>query len=385
MFFTKLIDRKKKIINLLQDKCIIKFSEQITYYLTVLDDKTLIINTSNSYRNMYYGGKTLLYNIENKTYKEMITGMNTISHNFTLIKNISSKEIWGVGGCGKKTKHNYCNGVYLLYSKDNMKTWSLHSNIIPAKKSKGWNPNGDSAFDSNITCFYSNILKKYLLFTRYNIGGGSRGIQVFTSSHFKRNWDNGTLCKIDTYKKKENYYMNKIIEVPEYNIFIMVAPFSDINYRSKSGLKILVSKNVIDWYDCGVFKEADIVDKHTSTPNIQPVDLSVKGNKLTIWYHDNYFSKENSTLYRIDVDIQNFIGCVIDKEEFTTDIIIKSLKIKLNCETNNNSNIEITINNKKYSINSNNVIELDDTIILNNSYSIKWHFSNAVVYGYEFI
>jgi hypothetical protein len=386
MFITYL-NSKKKINSNKKEEFITTLNSKISYYLTILDKKTLIINTSNSYRNMYYGGKTILYNIHDNTSKKIITKMNTISHNFTLIKNIKSKEIWGVGGCGKRNSndYNYTDGIYLLYSKDNMNTWNVFGNIISDKESKGWNPNGDSIFDSNITCFYSNILNKYLLFTRYNIGGGSRGIQVFTSDNFKKKWDNGKLCKINTYIKKENYYMNKIIEIPEYNIFIMVAPFSDINNRSKSGLKILISKNAVDWYDCGLLKEANQVDKHSSTPDIQPVDITINKNKLSVWYHDNYFSKEKSNLYKIDFDIQNFIGYIIKNEQLTNDIKIKTLKIKLNCEINPKSKVNVTINNKKYTMNSKNIIELDNNINLNEIYSINWDFNNIVVYGYEFI
>ena len=217
--------------------------QRVNYYLSILEDNTLISNTSNSFRNMYYGGKTILINTKNNNTTEIINNMNTISHNFTLIDNLKSKEIWAVGGCGKRNRKNYTDGIYLLYSKNNMRSWSLYGNIIVAKATKGWNPKGDSTFDSNITSFYSNILKKYVIVTRYNIGGGSRGLQVFTSNHFKRKWDNGNLCKINTYQLKENYYMNKIIEIEKYGIFIMIAPFSDLKRRSKSGLKFLLRFN----------------------------------------------------------------------------------------------------------------------------------------------
>ena len=385
MFFIEHINSKKKINEHLNENFITQVNESITYYLTVVDDNTLIINTSSSYRNMYYGGKTISYSLEDHKKKVLIKDMNTISHNFTLIKNHESKEIWGVGGCGRLLKKDYTDGIYLLYSKNNMKSWKMHNNIIVAKRTKGWNPKGDSAFDSNITCFYSSILKKFLLFTRYNIGTGSRGIQVFTSSHFKRGWNKGKLCHIDTYKKRENYYMNKIIEVPEHKVFIMVAPFSDLKKRSDSGLKVLVSKNTIEWYDCGLVKKADIVDDHSSTPNIQPIDLVLKDDILTIWYHDNYFSKEKSNIYKINVNIQNFIGCILDKKELTTQTWIKTTKIKVNCEMKPTTSVKITIDKKDYFMDKDSIIELDNSLVLNNKYKILWSFNDIIVYGFVFV
>lgn len=385
MFLTEHINCKKKIKEDLGEKFITQVNESAIFYLTVVDDNTLIINTAPSYRKMYYGSKTISYSLDDHKKRVLIKDMNTISHNFTLIKNHESKEIWGVGGCGKRNKKDFTDGIYLLYSKNNMKSWKMHNNIIVAKDTKGWNPNGDSTFDSNITCFYSTILKKYLLFTRYNIGGGSRGIQLFTTSHYKRGWDKGKLCHIDTYKIRENYYMNKIIEVPEHKVFIMVAPFSDLKKRSDSGLKVMVSKNAVEWYDCGLVKKARVVDKHTSTPNIQPVDLILKGDILSIWYHDHYFSNEKSNIYKINVNIQNFIGCIFDKKQLTTETLIKTSKIKVICEMKPTSSVKIIINKKDYSMDKNGIIELNDSNTLNETCKILWNFNDVIVYGFTFV
>jgi hypothetical protein len=383
--------------------CEIPYS--VNYYLTHLDNNQLIVNTANSYQNMYGGGRTAVLNYQpNKGSKGNIVFKDRggVSHNFTIIKNnkTTDKTIWGVGGCGKNTKMKaglqYYDGIYLLYSKDNMKTWKDHGLIINADDAKGWNPRGDTNFDSNITCFYSEILKKYLLFTRYNIGGGSRGIQVFTSENIKHGWDNGKLCKIDGYSKKENYYMNKIIELVEYKLFLMVVPFSDLERRNPTGTKVLLSKDAIHWQDCGLLFESKVVCKHSSTPKIQPVGIDCKSDhKIDLLFHDNYFSKNPSTLFSYKVDISKFIGYAIKKEfVYKEKFKIKTHHIKIECDfhndnDNNNDNksyVKLQYNDQVYHLDmQSKIIQLPASFTKNKGYRFVWLFKNVTVYSYLFV
>lgn len=364
--------------------------QKVNYYMSLDENNNIISNTSNSYRNMYYGGKTLLINSKNGDTKEIITNMNTVSHNFTLINNLKSKEIWGVGGCGKRNKKNYTDGIYLLFSKDNMKSWKSYGNIIVAKNTKGWNPRGDSNFDSNITAFYSDILKKYVIITRYNIGGGSRGLQLFTSKHFKRGWDNGRLCKINTYNIKENYYMNKVIEITKYGIFIMVAPFSDLKRRSKSGLKFLISSDLINWIDCGLLMESNAVIKHSSTPDIQSVGIrfNEKTDRLSIFYHDNYFSGTPSTIFKMECDINSLLSVSFTKKILIVEPIITSRTMKIGASkfiTSKPSSITVEINKTKLIMDDKNTIKLPNSIELNKKTKIKMTIVNSKISGFNFI
>lgn len=364
--------------------------QDVNYYLSILSDGKIITNVSNSFGNMYYAGKTLLINPSDGKTNEMIKGMNTISHNFTLIDNHTSKEIWGVGGCGKRNKKNYTDGIYLLFSKDNMKSWKLYDNIIFAKNTKGWNPRGDSTFDSNITSFYSNILKKFIIITRYNIGAGSRGFQVFSSNHFKRGWDKGVLCKINTYQLRENYYMNKVIEIEKYKIFLMVAPFSDMKRRSKSGLKILISYNLVNWIDCGILKEAKAVESHSSTPDIQPVSVKFnsKTNIISIFYHDHYFSKTPSTIFKMDCDINKVLSVIYRKKIIPVNIEFLTRMIKFNFtsyDSEQTTQIVLELDGNKYEINKQNTIELPNSIELNKKYKCLITIHNAIFSGFSFI
>lgn len=365
--------------------------QKVNYYMSLDENNNIISNTSNSFRNMYYGGKTILINSKNSDTKEIITNMNTVSHNFTLINNLKSKEIWGVGGCGrKKTKSKFTDGIYLLFSKNNMKSWKSYSNIIVAKATKGWNPRGDSNFDSNITAFYSDILKKYVIITRYNIGAGSRGLQVFTSKHFKRGWDNGRLCKINTYNIKENYYMNKVIEITKYDIFIMVAPFSDLKRRSKSGLKFLISSDLINWIDCGLLMESNAVIKHSSTPDIQSVGIQFneKTDRLSIFYHDNYFSGTPSTIFKMECDINSLLSVSFTKKTLIVEPIITSRTMKIgasNFITSKPSSITVEINKTKLIMDDKNTINLPNSIELNKKTKMKMNIVNTKISGFNFI
>ena len=376
--------------------CEIPYS--VNYYLTHLDNDQLIVNTSNSYQNMYVGGKTAIFDYKTNKSNFLFKDRGSVSHNFTIVENNKAKDktMWGVGGCGKVARADegleYYNGIYLLYSKNNMKTWKDHGLIINADDAKGWNPRGDTNFDSNITCFYSEILKKYLLFTRYNIAGGSRGIQVFTSENIKHGWDNGKLCKIDGYSKKENYYMNKIIELVEYKLFLMIVPFSDLDRRNPTGIKVLLSKDAIYWQDCGLLFESKVVCKHSSTPKIQPVGINCKSNhKIDLLFHDNYFSKNPSTLFSYEVDISKFIGYAIKKEfVFKEKFKIKTHHIKIECDFHNENNsksyVKLQYDDQVYHLDmQSKTIQLPESFIKNKSYRFVWLFKNVTVYSYLFV
>ena len=88
-------------------------------------------------------------------------------------------------------------------------------------------------FDSNIVCFYSLILKKYILFCRANIAINHRGTQMTTSSNLIE-WSPFTLLKMNNFVRGQNNYMFKCIEIFEEKILFALTPFTDLNGKKKT-------------------------------------------------------------------------------------------------------------------------------------------------------
>ena len=111
--------------------------------------------------------------------------------------------------------------------------------------------------------FLFNIIKKNIcFFARYNSGKEERNIQVFKSNDLIK-WDQGTICHINTFATRHNYYMNKIIEIPNHKLFLAIMPFSDmLSKKAKSpGIKALLSYDAINWFDYGLILKSEGVLK----------------------------------------------------------------------------------------------------------------------------
>lgn len=315
--------------------------DSVSFYFTKFNNDLIFYNVAGTYEGfqMYWNSASVLYNLETKKRKLIFKGKDTISHNFTPIMNDihRKKKYYAVGGCGKKGKwarqshRKYKKGIYLLESTD-LENWDIVRLILDGDSYKGWNPvHHESIFDSNIECFYSQILKKYVLFTRYNYGVGSRTIQMITSPNYT-DWDSGKLCKIDTFKPYDNYYMCKILEIPSLKLFFMVSPFSilrpplELIWKGKVnleemefvyGFKFLISKDGVEWKDCGLMAHIPHAMKHDATPVMQPTTLRlINDYEVELEYHDLYFTKQPSTIYRNVIDIRRLVGIKIKDTTF---------------------------------------------------------------------
>lgn len=341
---------------MMEKEKVMQCKHKVTFYFTKYNDSLMFYNTAGTYEGnqMYWNSETVLYNLNEHSRKTILRGKDTISHNFTPIMNDPNKKrrYYAVGGCGKKGEkarepdHHYKKGIYLLESND-MYNWKIVDLIIHGDKYKGWNPvNRESIFDSNIECFYSKILKKYLLFTRYNYAVGSRTMQVITSPDYN-NWDGGQMVNIDSYKRYDNYYMYKIMEIPSLNLFMMVSPFSvlrpplDLIHKGKVnleemdfiyGFKLLLSRDAVNWKDCGMMAHIPAAMKHDATPVMQPTSFRmVDKYTVELEFHDLYFTKQQSTIYRSMIDLRNFIGVQFsDTTIFNKKVRIRSPRMKIN-------------------------------------------------------
>ena len=238
---------------------------------------TIIKNNNNKY-DIYIGlghakkGHTVL--LKNKKFPIKIYKIsdekNTIvtrflcAHNFTVFYTKDNK-LYGLGGQIKNQKpwnvSKYKSGLYLFKYEKN--EWVQDKNPIISLD----NCPSDCIisieekapeFDSNICCFYSKILKKYLLFGRANIKRGCRSTQLTTSIDLKK-WSPFKLLNIDTFKIGNNNYMFKCIEIYKHKLFFALTPFTDkpIN-PSEHYIKKLISYDSINWKDFGILKNVKV-------------------------------------------------------------------------------------------------------------------------------
>ena len=269
-----------------------------------------LIKNDNKY-DIYIGigsaqkGKTVLIKNQNLPVKKekILDKKNTIitkglsAHNFTVFYSKDNK-LYGLGGQIKNQKpwnlSKYKSGLYLFKYENNK--WVQDKNPIISVN----NCPSDSIisieekapeFDSNICCFYSKILKKYLLFGRANIKRGCRSTQLITSENLIK-WTPFNLLNIDTFKKGNNNYMFKCIEIYEHNIFFGLTPFSSKNKNPHEHyIKKLISNDAINWKDCGILKDVDICDDEIHL-NIHIAEIFFEKDILEIVLLENVYIKD---------------------------------------------------------------------------------------------
>lgn len=272
-----------------------------------------------------------------------------ISHNFTLFEhnnsyfglggiNLNQSPFNGKGfvkpGSSEKEIANFNkitkSGIFLLKSK-NLKDWQFVQNLPILDKNnilKSYCGIEDKCglFDSNICCFFSKIVNKFILYTRANIRIGCRFIQYATSDNMI-DWSEFNLINddsfikpctiIDTTKRKkqwlfrkktsenssfDNYYMFKCCELYNLKIFFALVPYTNKWYKpDQKYIKKLISFDSINWISCGKLVDTDLHtdDKHINT---HIAEIRYSDNKLSIFLlEDCYQNKPYITRYKFNI------------------------------------------------------------------------------------
>jgi len=193
-----------------------------------------------------------------------------IVHNFTVFKDKYLKKYYGIGGQIRNQppfndfKRN--NGIFLFTFLNNK--WIKINNNKPIISINNLPKNAIISiekkapeFDSNIVCFYSLILKKYVLFCRANIARNHRGTQMITSSNLIE-WSPFSLLKINTFVRGQNNYMFKCIEIFEEKILFALTPFT--HNLKENCVKKLISFDFTNWIDIGKLCNGELAsdEKH---------------------------------------------------------------------------------------------------------------------------
>ena len=286
--------------------------------------------------NTHYTCFTRVYKLDNNfnviNKKIIFKEPGHISHNLSIFKSKDRKHLYAIGGKNRNQepwndhlKKNYKIGVYLLKSTNTYK-WKIINNnkpIIYDNYPKNGVINFEEKyplFDGNICCFYSRILKKYILYSRANIQRGIRFVQYTTSNNLI-DWTEFKLIKSNNFnEKKNNYYTFNCIEIFDFNIFFALIPYTnDLDKPTEYSVRKLVSSDGINWIDKGVLFYGEPIDSTNLTRcNTHVAGIFYKKNdkKLYIFLHHYYNSDKCS------INLYNFN---VNKSSDLNDIFIKNI------------------------------------------------------------
>ena len=282
-----------------------------TRYPTILKENKkyiLILNQGHKHK-----GYTELFKFKEKEKnykfiesKKILDNKCCISHNFTIIKDKEKDIYYGIGGKNSnQPPWNYNNkkyypGIYLLKSYD-LLNWTFvkkepiinldYPNNAIYTNSPHPEPKGP-LWDSNICCFYSKLLKKYILYVRANLRPSIRFVQQITSNDLI-NWTNYKKINVDTFDEyNNNFYMFKVVELEDKKIFFALTPFTDKpNNPTELYIKKLISYDSINWFDYGNLINGDLMDWNTSRMDIHVADILYENNTLKIFLQFGYSCK----------------------------------------------------------------------------------------------
>ena len=309
-----------------------------TRYPTIIKNKKkyyLILNQGHKHK-----GYTELFKIKKKNNnyqiiekKVILKDKYNISHNFTIIKDKEKNIYYGIGGKNRNqepwnetVKKNYC-GIYLLKSKD-LLNWTFVRNqpIIDLKYPKngifGFEKKGP-LWDSNICCFYSKLLKKYILYIRANLKPHIRFIQQITSNDLIT-WSNYKKININNHdENNHNYYMFKVVELEDKKVFFGLSPFTNKkNNPTKMYIKKMISFDSLNWIDCGKLIDGKLMDWCSYRMDTHVAEILYEKNKLKIFLQFGYSSNntnKNIIMYKFTINNINDL---------------KNIEIKKNCKSN---------------------------------------------------
>ena len=289
-----------------------------------------------------------------------------ISHNFTIFRNKENSQMLGLGGLIRNQKPFYHSihmrltpikmdalladnlinkersGIYLFNSKNYrnfdikpvpvLKISSFPKNATLAPKGKKKYEQKAPEFDSNICCFFSTILNKYVLFFRANVFKGCRSVQFNTTNDFS-SWDPVTRINLPGFRfgydkvKADNLYMFKCTEFKKEKILFGLSIFTNDKIKpTQSYVKKMISYDAKNWIDLGKLIDVPMFkDKIHANIHVAEILFDENSNILDIFLHHACFKSNNCIKkYTFVLDKNNVIEqlkSLVCNIEDSTDII----------------------------------------------------------------
>lgn len=421
------------------------YESNMNGYYTILNNKKqlyLIYRSSNSLDEKYkyqmnsdcykwihqtrilvnINGKFVPYLKDNKIDNVILKG-KCASHNFIPFISKCKTKYYGIGGlytneyhdkCDKILKKTYmgkktisseyyhpchCNGLYLFQSDDLVNWEYVQDTPVISGMHKGQTEGRNgwicTEFDGKISIFYSNILKKYIIYVRSNIKSGVRWVQMATSDDLI-NWSPFQLIKMKTFnEKQDNYYHLDVMEYPGASIFIGLSPYTNSNINpDKCCIKLLFSIDGINWIDKGSILDTPLSKYNKKHNTVHTTGLfNIENDNFSFYFNKNYAG-------HLDRNMPSYInkyiiGCDKIIGITNNNLIVGEFRVKLylnniilfNLKHLNNGYLTIYFNDKTYyklTSSSNKKIEIHDDF-KNKTVEIKIEIYNTILYCIETI
>jgi len=228
-----------------------------------------------------------------------------VSHNFTVIKKYKEDVYYGLGGKFRnqppwnENVNDHYTGIFLFKSNNLIKWKMVQKDPIitldyPKNGIYGFEKIG-ALWDSNICCFYSRILKKYILYVRANLQPHIRFVQYITSDNLI-NWSPYNKIKVNTHDpNNHNYYTFKVVEIMEYRLFFALSPFTNKkNKPTKLFIKKLISKDGVNWKDHGKLIDGTLMNwcNNRMNTHISEIFYDSDKKKLKIFLQFGYLTND---------------------------------------------------------------------------------------------
>ena len=255
-----------------------KYMEGNIGYVTFLNNNALVANIENDKYNK--NGKIVklptFYDI-NSFYvsnlfsdhcspymgKMLVKSLTRVAHNLCIFENKDRTGFYGIGGRFDKRQPDRWKpfgitedkGLYLLQkNKLDGTSWKLMNESKPIigkdPLSKYHKP---ASYDSQISCIYSQMLQKYVLIVRNNVGKEQRYFSVLHSNDCI-SWSDfkiPTLTPPYEPESGDQYYSIILHEILHLKIILASALF--YNEKTKLyGIKLLITHDTKNWKDAGI-------------------------------------------------------------------------------------------------------------------------------------
>jgi hypothetical protein len=314
-----------------------------------------------------------------KVVDDILVSQFAASHNFTpvLSNETGVDTFYGIGGiqcidydkhwCNKVEKwyngkltmdpeyENKCriNGLYLYESNNLEKDWKLSKNIPVLTGMQEGQFDGlhkITHFDGRITCFFSKIRNKYVIYVRSNVRRNCRWVQMAESDDLLT-WSKFTLLNVSPgILRDQNFYFMDVAEIGD--TFVGVAPYTDC--KNTHFIMLLMSQDGINWTRCGKLAEAP--NGGTIRNGVHPCSNILSDmtdeNKSMVYLQDNYYGifnhRQHSNIERHEIEKDRFISISsVDNKvgNFKIDNYNMKQELPFNYKTHNDGYIKLKINN----------------------------------------
>ena len=226
----------------------------------------------------------------------------------------------------------FMNGIYCIKTNlNNLNNWNLiEDKPIISGMNEGLIDRvfGATTFDSQNSLIYDIKSNLYYFYCRSNHRIKGRFIQYSTSKDLK-SWDKFRYITCSNFDfLKDNFYSPNFFYYPEENDYIGLL-ISHISNTNKSSLKLVHSKNLIDWEDVSTLLEFSGNDVYLFSKNIAHNGMILSYCKKEFYFYLIHNFETNGKWIRYSIRKDGFVSYISEN-------IIGTLEI----------NDEIKLNNK---------------------------------------